>query len=77
MIFPYHFKTYIQKSIIQKQPETRGIPPLPAAVLFLLDFILSGLNPALLRPYYGLTPSLFLDVIPDHTIQIKTQDTKH
>ncbi|WP_207671078.1 hypothetical protein, partial [Enterocloster clostridioformis] len=49
-----------------KQPETRGIPPLPAAVLFLLDFILSGLN-----------PSLFLDIIPDYTIQIKTQDTKH
>ena len=54
------------------------------AVLSLLDFILPGLAPALLRPYSGLpgpysilTLSLFLDVIPDHTIQIKTQDTKH
>ena len=69
MIFP-SIQNSIQnlhpKIIIQKQPETRGIPPLPAAVLFLLDFILSGLN-----------PSLFLDIIPDYTIQIKTQDTKH
>ena len=65
MIFP-SIQNLHPKIIIQKQPETRGIPPLPAAVLFLLDFILSGLN-----------PSLFLDIIPDYTIQIKTQDTKH
>ena len=52
MIFP-SIQNLHPKIIIQKQPETRGIPPLPAAVLFLLDFILSGLNPALLRPYYG------------------------
>ena len=76
-----------------KTAGNKGHPLLPAAVLFLLsipavlsllDFILPGLAPALLRPYFGLpgpysilTLSLFLDVIPDHTIQIKTQDTKH
>ena len=76
MIFP-SIQNLHPKIIIQKQPETRGIPPLPAAVLFLLDFILSGLTPALLRPYSVLVPSLFLDIIPDYTIQIKTQDTKH
>lgn len=96
MIFP-SIQNLHPKIIIQKQPETRGIPcfrllfyscflfllSIPA-VLSLLDFILPGLAPALLRPYFGLpgpysilTLSLFLDVIPDHTIQIKTQDTKH
>ena len=91
MIFP-SIQNLHPKIIIQKQPENKGNPLLPAAVLFLLsipavlsllDFILPGLAPALLRPYFGLpgpysilTLSLFLDVIPDHTIQIKTQDTK-
>ena len=56
-----------------------------SCILFLLFYLCWILScPALLRPYFGLpgpysilTPSLFLDVIPDHTIQIKTQDTKH
>ena len=76
MIFP-SIQNLHPKIIIQKQPETRGIP------CFRLLFY-SCFAPALLRPYFGLpgpysilTLSLFLDVIPDHTIQIKTQDTKH
>jgi len=87
MIFP-SIQNLHPKIIIQKQPETRGIPCFRllfySCVLSLLDFILPGLAPALLWPYFGLpgpysilTLSLFLDVIPDHTIQIKTQDTKH
>mgnify|MGYP001366262494 FL=1 len=79
MIFP-SIQNLHPKIIIQKQPETRGIPCF--RLLFYLCWILSC--PALLRPYFGLpgpysilTLSLFLDVIPDHTIQIKTQDTKH
>lgn len=89
MIFP-SIQNLHPKIIIQKQPETRGIPcfrllfyscilflhSIPA-VLSLLDFILPGLTSALPGPYSILTLSLFLDVIPDHTIQIKTQDTKH
>lgn len=90
--FPFHSKL-TSKNHHSKTAGNKGNPLLPAAVLFLLsipavlsllDFILPGLAPALLRPYFGLpgpysilTLSLFLDVIPDHTIQIKTQDTKH
>lgn len=99
MIFP-SIQNLHPKIIIQKQPETRGIPCFRllfySCFLFLLFYLCwilscpallrpcSGLTPALLRPYFGLpgpysilTLSLFLDVIPDHTIQIKTQDTKH
>ena len=88
MIFP-SIQNLHPKIIIQKQPETRGIPCFRllfySCILFLLFYLCWILScPALLRPYSGLpgpysilTPSLFLDVIPDHTIQIKTQDTKH
>lgn len=88
MIFP-SIQNLHPKIIIQKQPETRGIPCFRllfySCILFLLFYLCWILScPALLRPYSGLpgpysilTLSLFLDVIPDHTIQIKTQDTKH
>lgn len=81
MIFP-SIQNLHPKIIIQKQPETRGIPCFRllfySCFLFLLFYLCWILScPALLRPYSILTLSLFLDVIPDHTIQIKTQDTKH
>ena len=91
MIFP-SIQNYI-KNHHSKTAGNKGNPLLPAAVLFLLsipavlsllDFILpglasglTGLTSASAWPYSILTLSLFLDVIPDHTIQIKTQDTKH
>ncbi len=85
MIFP-SIQNSIQnlhpKIIIQKQPETRGIPCFRllfySCILFLLFYLCWILScPALPGPYSILTLSLFLDVISDHTIQIKTQDTKH
>lgn len=92
MIFPSIQNSH-PKIIIQKQPETKDIPCFRllfySCILFLLFYLCWILScPALLRPYSGLTSalpgpysiltlSLFLDVIPDHTIQIKTQDTKH
>ena len=76
MIFPSIQNSH-PKIIIQKQPETKDIPCF--RLLFYSCWILSC--PALIRLYsgltMGLTPSLFLDIIPDYTIQIKTQDTKH
>ena len=85
MIFP-SIQNLHPKIIIQKQPETRGIPCFRllfySCFLFLLFYLCWILScPALIRLYsgltMGLTPSLFLDIIPDYTIQIKTQDTKH
>lgn len=84
MIFP-SIQNLHPKIIIQKQPETKDIPCF-RLLFYSCCSISAGFYPA--RPYFGLTPalpgpysiltlSLFLDVIPDHTIQIKTQDTKH
>jgi hypothetical protein len=72
MIFPS-----IQKLPFKNSRKQGAFPRF--RLLFYSCWILSC--PALIRLYsgltMGLTPSLFLDIIPDYTIQIKTQDTKH
>lgn len=62
MIFP-SIQNLHPKIIIQKQPETRGIPCFRllfySCILFLLFYLCWILScPALLRPYFGLARAL-------------------